>query len=133
MSFFDTFSFAFFVIVVLKGGERYGFVSSIEYQYDYNGNILSKTKINASNQTILHQDRYSYAHQPFSDLLTSFNGETCTYDDHGKLLTYRNQTVSFHSRCSKLTQLGNTTFTYDSLGCRTGKNQVKYICDNQGQ
>ena len=48
-------------------------------------------------------------------------------------MTYRNQTVSFHSRCSKLTQLGNTTFTYDSLGCRTGKNQVKYICDNQGR
>ena len=111
----------------VKEGTKTSFV------YDYNGNILSKTKINASNQTILHQDRYSYAHQPFSDLLTSFNGETCTYDDYGKLLTYRNQTVSFHSRCSKLTQLGNTTFTYDSLGCRTGKNQVKYICDNQGR
>ena len=111
----------------VKEGTKTSFV------YDYNGNILSKTKINVSNQTILHQDRYIYAHQPFSDLLTSFNGETCTYDDYGKLLTYRNQTVSFHSRCSKLTQLGNTTFTYDSLGCRTGKNQVKYICDNQGR
>lgn len=35
MSFFDTFSFAFFVIVVLKGGERYGLVSSFKYRYTF--------------------------------------------------------------------------------------------------
>ena len=32
-----------------------------------------------------------------------------------------------------MTQFGIHTFQYDAFDCRTGKNQVKYICDDQGR
>ena len=58
------------------------------YTYDTRGNILSKT---ASGQTVT----YTYGDSTWKDLLTSYNGQTITYDTIGNPLSYRGMTFAW--------------------------------------
>ena len=62
---------------VTRGSEVY------TYTYDNAGNILSVKK----NGTVIKD--YGYSDPEWKDLLTSFNGQTITYDAIGNPLTYR--------------------------------------------
>ena len=53
------------------------------YTYDSNGNILTATKNNVTRN-------YGYTDSSWSDLLTSYNGNTITYDAIGNPLNYYN-------------------------------------------
>ena len=54
-----------------------------EYTYDAGGNLTS-VKLNGE-----VTDTYSYTDSEWKDLLTSFNGQSITYDEIGNPLTYR--------------------------------------------
>ena len=88
------------------------------YTYDAGGNILSRTK---EGQT----DTWSYTDPVWKDLLTSYNGQTITYDEVGNPLSYRNGMTMSWTRgmdLSGITQGDNAiSYTYDADGIRTSK------------
>ena len=120
------------------------------YTYDDNGNITSK-----------NNNTYGYTNSVWGDLLTSYNGNTITYDTIGNPLTYKNgetfmwqngrrlnmildgndiTAVYYYdvsgSRISKSTEVGDTFFTYagDILAAqKTGNNILVWIYDNDGK
>ena len=55
---------------------------SASYTYDAGGNITSKTENNVTTEWL-------YEDEQWKDLLTSFDGQTITYDEIGNPLTYR--------------------------------------------
>ena len=64
-------------------------------------------------------------------MLVNFNDESFSYDEHGNITNYRNQTCKF-DKFHKLEQIGENSFTYDAFGCRSKKNKIYYIYDGQG-
>ncbi len=106
------------------------------YEYDEAGNILSEVtrKINANGipyggaVTV----NYEYNDSNWGDKLTSYNGETITYDEIGNPLSYRDGMTMSWLNGRKLTTLqsGNDSisYKYDSNGVRTSKtvNGVEY-------
>ena len=106
------------------------------YEYDEAGNILSEVtrKINANGipyggaVTV----NYEYNDSNWGDKLTSYNGETITYDEIGNPLSYRDGMEMTWLNGRKLTTLqsGNDSisYKYDSNGVRTSKtvNGVEY-------
>ncbi|WP_455678239.1 hypothetical protein, partial [Sharpea azabuensis] len=62
--------------------------NGISYTYDANGNILTKTD-HSNNTTIT----YGYTDPTWADLLTTYNGQTITYDAIGNPLEYNNGTA----------------------------------------
>ena len=100
----------------LKTVTRNGVTTEYNYQ---NGNITSVTQ----NGTVIKT--YGYTDSTWSDLLTSFNGQTITYDEIGNPLQYRDG-LSF--TWAKGRQLQNVTkdgltasYTYDENGLRLSK------------
>ena len=62
----------------------------------------------------------------WKDRLTSYNGQTITYDSIGNPLTYNNgsaYTFTWEGRQMQTATKGNTiwTYTYNADGLRTGK------------
>ena len=86
------------------------------FSYDNGGNITAKT---VNGQTVT----YSYGDTEWKDLLTSYNGETITYDQIGNPLSYRGKTLTWTGRrLNTLTQNGSTnTYLYNADGIRTQK------------
>ena len=91
--------------------------NTYSYSYDNGGNILSKTENGVTKV-------YGYTDSTWRDLLTSYNGESISYDTIGNPLTYRNgMQFTWQGR-----QLVNATvnsvpmaFSYNSDGIRTTK------------
>ena len=98
---------------VTRGSEVY------TYTYDNAGNILSVKK----NGTVIKT--YGYSDPEWKDLLTSFNGQTITYDAIGNPLTYRDgMTMTWQSgrQLASINKDGlSATFAYDANGHRTQK------------
>lgn len=96
--------------------------SGISYTYDANGNILTKTD-HSTNKTIT----YGYADSTWADLMTSYNGQTITYDEIGNPLQYNNGTAMTFSwvfgRSLYTVDIGDTSirYAYDQEGIRTSK------------
>lgn len=96
--------------------------SGISYTYDANGNILTKTD-HSTNKTIT----YGYTDPTWADLLTSYNGNTITYDENGNPLHYNNGTAMDFSwvfgRSLYTVNIGSTEirYAYDQEGIRTSK------------
>ena len=86
------------------------------FRYDNGGNLTSKT-VNGQTYT------YTYGDTEWKDLLTSYNGETITYDAIGNPLSYRGKTLTWTGRrLDSLTQNGSTnTYLYNADGIRTQK------------
>ena len=97
------------------------------YTYDNGGNILKVTvyDLTVSEDCVDHEVVYGYGDANWKDKLTSFNGQTITYDEIGNPLTYRDG-MSFtwqHGReLAGFTKAGTTaTYSYDDSGIRTKK------------
>ena len=106
------------------------YINQKQYRYDYDeaGNILTETvsRIGAHGQ--LYDSRvntYGYDDSNWGDKLTSYNGETITYDEIGNPLSYRDgMTMSWlNGRNLTTLQSGNDSisYKYDSNGVRTSK------------
>ena len=90
------------------------------YAYTYqNGNILTATKNGETYHT------YGYTNAGWSDLLTSFDGGTITYDTIGNPLTYHDGKVFTWTAGRKLSTVTdgdrNYTYAYDGDGNRISK------------
>ncbi len=96
------------------------------YNYDANGNITSKVNI-SNNKTV----NYVYNDPTWTDLLTSYNGQTITYDAIGNPLQYRGgMTFTWvEGRKLETVTMGDVTYTYayDSDGNRIAK---QYMLDD---
>ena len=67
---------------------------------------------------------YAYGNTGWKDLLTSYNGQSITYDTIGNPLSYRGMTLTWQNgrQLSTLTKSGKTTsYEYDINGRRTKK------------
>ena len=119
------------------------YINQKQYRYDYDeaGNILTETvsRIGAHGQ--LYDSRvntYGYDDANWGDKLTSYNGETITYDEIGNPLSYRDGMEMTWLNGRKLTtlQYGNDSisYKYDSNGVRTSKtvNGVEYTYEYLG-
>ncbi len=91
-----------------------------EYTYDLNGNILTKKNL-ATNTTI----SYGYNDATWADLLTSYNGQSITYDEIGNPLNYYDGKVFTWIDGRRLETVTNgdeiITYGYDGEGIRTSK------------
>ena len=97
------------------------------YAYDSCGNILSRTEYGYTddeNPTGGTVTAYEYNNADWGDQLTSWNGESITYDAIGNPLLYRGRSLTWTQgrRLAGITAEGlNVTYTYDESGTRTGK------------
>ena len=102
---------------------------SYTYTYDSRGNILEKKTYAFTLGTLgtaQKTDSYGYATDSWKDRLTSYNGQTITYDSIGNPLTYNNgsaYTFTWEGRQMQTAtkDLKTWTYTYNSDGLRTGK------------
>ena len=102
---------------------------SYTYSYDSRGNILEKKTYAftlGTLGTVQSTHTYGYATDSWKDRLTSYNGQTITYDAIGNPLTYNNgssYTFTWEGRQMQTATKGNTTwtYTYNADGLRTGK------------
>ena len=85
-----------------------------EYAYDAGGNLAS-VKLNGT-----VTDSYGYTDADWKDLLTSFNGQSITYDEIGNPLTYRDGlTFTWQNgrRLSSISHNGDSiSYIYDPDG-----------------
>ena len=104
-----------------------------EYEYDESGNITSRKhySIGASGvpTATLDSGTYSYGDSQWKDLLTSYNGQTITYDAIGNPLNYRDGISLTWQNGRELATYSQSdtsvSYTYDVSGLRTGKTVTK--------
>ena len=102
---------------------------SYTYSYDSRGNILEKKTYAFTLGTLgtaQSTASYGYATDSWKDRLTSYNGQTITYDAIGNPLTYNNGTAytfTWEGRQMQTATKGGKTwsYTYNSDGLRTSK------------
>lgn len=115
--------------------ENYILNEQTDYLYDSYGNILSKTKRNLTDNTIIKTDTYQYNNSNWGDLLTNYNGTDITYDNIGNPLTVGDSITmtwingnSLNSYTDSSSNL-NVTYSYNANGLRTSKNVNGVITD----
>jgi len=88
------------------------------YTYDGKGNILSVAETGGATKT------YVYGDASWGDLLTSYDGQTITYDAIGNPLSYLGATLTWQNgrRLASYTKgTDSITYTYNAEGMRTSK------------
>ena len=99
------------------------------YTYDAGGNLISETVTDSNGTT---SNAYEYNNSNWGDVLTSYNGQSITYDEIGNPLTYRDGMSMTWKNGRQLATLTNSdtsiSYGYDSGSVRTTKtvNGVKY-------
>ena len=106
------------------------------YEYDNGGNITSVTTYpltwgSLEGVTADKTVNYAYGDANWKDKLTSYNGETITYDAIGNPLSYKGYTLTWQNGRQLASLSGNgltASYTYDVDGLRTSKtvNGVKH-------
>jgi len=100
----------------LSGVTRNGVTTGYTYK---NGNIQSVTQNGETVKT------YGYTDSTWGDLLTSFNGQTITYDKIGNPLQYRDSMSFTWAKGRQLQSVTkddlNASYTYDENGLRLSK------------
>lgn len=110
------------------------------YTYDLGGNILSKKRYaytEGTLGTVLESISYGYTDSDWSDLLTSYNGNTITYDQIGNTLSDGTWEYTWENgrQLARQTSGANTVFyTYDANGQRLTKESgnLKYYYTYDG-
>ncbi len=105
------------------------------YAYDGGGNITSRTEYayttvtNPANGNVIG---FAYTDNVYKDKLTSYNGQTCTYDDAGNLTGYKGAALTWkYGRLESYNKDSHTTYyKYDGEDVRrrkiTGSRQTTY-------
>ena len=99
------------------------------YTYDPGGNLISETVTDSNGTT---SNEYEYNNSNWGDVLTSYNGQSITYDEIGNPLTYRDGMSMTWKNGRQLATLTNgdtsISYGYDIDSVRTTKtvNGVKY-------
>lgn len=106
------------------------------YNYDNGGNITRVTTYpltwgSLDGVTATSTVNYTYGDTNWKDKLTSYKGQTITYDEIGNPLSYRGYTLTWKNGRQLASLSGNgltTSYTYDVDGLRTSKtvNGVKH-------
>lgn len=99
-----------------------------EYTYDGRGNILTSKEYSVSvNEngekvyTLKSDGNNTFAYgNTWQDMLTSFNGDSITYDAIGNPLSYKGNTLTW-TMGRQLAAYGTNTYTYNEDGIRTSK------------
>ena len=100
------------------------------YTYDESGNITRKYvqnlhPTNGSPIGVKSDVTYTYGDSEWKDLLTTYDGQTITYDAIGNPLSYRDGISLTWQKGRQLASYSdsnnNITYTYDASGMRTGK------------
>ena len=100
---------------------------SITYTYDNRGNLLERKEYAYTTGTLGTATKtvsYAYGDSTWKDLMTSYSGQTITYDTIGNPLSYRGMTLTWANgrQLATLTKSGKTTsYEYDINGQRTKK------------
>lgn len=100
---------------------------SIAYAYDAWGNLFSKTEYPYTTGTLGTPTRtysYSYDNPNWKDELTSYDGNSITYDAIGNSLTYDGWTYTWEEgrQLSGMSNSGTSiTYKYNDNGVRTQK------------
>ncbi len=98
--------------------KAYNSTTEWNYSYDNRGNITSKSKTDlTTNETVT--DNYAYD-TVWLDKLTSYNGQTITYDAVGNPIEYLGHNLEW-SFGRQLTKFDTNTYTYNEDGIRTSK------------
>jgi len=108
-----------------------------EYTYDALGQLLTETVNNVVVNTMSYDNYgnivnkngkiYTYGNASWKDLLTSFDGQSITYDAQVNPLTYLGHTLTWE-KGRQLKSFDGNTYTYNANGIRTSKtvNGVKH-------
>lgn len=117
---------------------------TVIYEYDSNGNILSKKEYKYWSHNPMPEEPtstvvYGYSDTSWKDKLTSYNGEEITYDANGNPLSYRDGISLAWKNGRSLAELNNgakntkTTYTYNEDGIRIMKDfegiKTRYLLD----
>lgn len=95
-----------------------------EYVYDNGGNILSSTKYlyeNGAFQSSGETKTYAYSTGAWKDLLTTYNGQTITYDAIGNPDCWAGINLTWSDGRLLMDIDGEISFEYNSSGIRTKK------------
>ena len=117
----------------VKAEYNYAEHTAMTYVYDANGNIVSKTpytNVTSSDLSTATQGTaiiYGYGDSNWSDKLTSYNGQTISYDASGNPTSYRGETVTWNGRLmTSYTKDGCLyEYEYNSDGMRTIRRMYK--------
>mgnify|MGYP000213036778 FL=1 len=92
------------------------------YTYDAGGNLINETVTDSNGTT---SNDYEYNNSNWGDVLTSYNGQSITYDEIGNPLTYRDGMSMTWKNGRQLATLTNSdtsiSYGYDSDSVRTTK------------
>ena len=100
------------------------------YSYDNKGNILCKRTTNFTQKENAEECEFTSVRYEYDgDKLLSFGTEACKYDEIGNPETYRGKSVSW-SNGRQMMNYNGTEFTYDGLGRRLSKGDIKYTYDS---
>ena len=118
----------------VKAEYNYAEKTAMTYVYDSNGNIVSKTpytNVTSSDLSTATQGTaivYGYGDGNWSDKLTSYDGQTISYDASGNPTSYRGETVTWNGRLmtSFTKDDRRYEYSYNSDGMRT----VKKVYEN---
>ena len=117
----------------VKAEYNYAEKTAMTYVYDSNGNIVSKTPYtNVTNSDLSTATQgtaivYGYGDSNWSDKLTSYDGQTISYDASGNPTSYRGETVTWNGRLmtSFTKDDRRYEYSYNSDGMRTVKKVYK--------
>ena len=120
----------------VKAEYNYAEHTAMTYVYDANGNIVSKTpytNVTSSDLSTATQGTaivYGYGDGNWSDKLTSYDGQTISYDASGNPTSYRGETVTWNGRLmtSFTKDDRRYEYSYNSDGMRT----VKRVYEGDG-
>ena len=104
-----------------------------KFIYDNYGNILAKGVVDETGEiSEATKNTYVYGDNTWKDLLTSYNGQTITYDAQGNPTSYLGHTLTWE-KGRQLKSFDGNTYTYNANGIRTSKTvngvEHKYILD----
>ena len=99
-----------------------------KFEYDNYGNITAKGVVDETGEIAeATKITYAYDNDTWRDLLTSYNGQSITYDAQGNPTSYLGHTLTWE-KGRQLKSFDGNTYTYNANGIRTSKivNGIKH-------
>ncbi len=105
--------------------DNYKLNKTYKYEYDLEGNILSKKEYDINSENLLKTNTYEYNNTSWEDQLTKFNNESITYDAIGNPITIGTKELTWINGRQLNTYKDNNleiTYDYNKDGIRIRKN-----------